>query len=147
MLPYRCCAFLKGTKMCNTICVIICVWMSCLRFWLILLQSYLATFTIKLAMKFIPMNIQGNNDIDPVQHIAVYAAEISLKSLVNDVRMLVRNAVLVEILPIIEECGLDAFATSSRKKALLQWYKSSHPLSLDPSIHPSSPHWSYYQTS
>ena len=98
------------------------------------LQTYLASFTIKLAMKFLPGD---DRDSDPVVHIATYAAEIALKSLVNDIRTLVKDAVLQEIGPIIDQGGLDAAAASSRKKALLRWFKSSNPLSLDQDTHPA----------
>ncbi|KAF8441791.1 hypothetical protein L210DRAFT_3645009 [Boletus edulis BED1] len=100
-------------------------------------SSYLAAFTIKLAMKFMPGldNIDINSD--PLRHIATYAAEVALKSLINDVRNLVKNAVLPELAPIIDEGGIEAATAIARKKALIRWFKSSYPLSLDQDSHPA----------
>ncbi|KAF8122097.1 hypothetical protein EV363DRAFT_1405218 [Boletus edulis] len=100
-------------------------------------SSYLASFTIKLAMKYMPGFDSVDKESDVVRHIAIYAAEVALKSLINDARSLVKNAVLAEITPVINKDGLDAPAAKSRKKALLQWFKSDHPLSLNPDIHPA----------
>ena len=83
-------------------------------------------------MKYVP-----TGEADPLRRIATYAAEIALKSLVNDVRTLVKDAVLQEITPILDQGGLDAASATSRKKALLRWFKSAHPLSLDPDTHPA----------
>lgn len=88
-------------------------------------------------MKFIPGVDDTHSETDPVCRIATYAAEIALKSLINDVCTLVKNAVLQELAPIIDEGGLEAIAATSRKKALLRWFKSTHPLSLDPDSHPA----------
>lgn len=88
-------------------------------------------------MKYLPTGGQSDAEADPLRRIATYAAEIALKSLVNDVRTLVKDAVLGEITPILDQGGLDAAAAASRKKALLRWFKSAHPLSLDPDTHPA----------
>ena len=88
-------------------------------------------------MKYFHGDDLDGHESDPVCRIAVCAAEIALKSLVADVRVLVKNAVLQELTPIIDEGGVDAAAATSHRKALLLWFKSTHPLSLDPDTHPA----------
>ncbi|KAG6369061.1 hypothetical protein JVT61DRAFT_1888 [Boletus reticuloceps] len=100
-------------------------------------SRYIASFTIKLAMKYIPGMDNVDDESDPVRILTVYAAEVSLKSLINDVRMLVKDAVLKELTPIIDEGDLDAIAARSRKKALHRWFKSKNPLSLEKESHPA----------
>ncbi|KAG6371988.1 hypothetical protein JVT61DRAFT_9006 [Boletus reticuloceps] len=100
-------------------------------------SSYIASFTIKLAMKYMPGVDNISDESDAIRRISIYAANVALKSLVNDVKMLVKKGVLEELTPIIEEGGLDAAAARSRKKALLRWFKSDNPLSLDQDTHPA----------
>ena len=88
-------------------------------------------------MKYIPGIDDVDNNSDPLHRVAVYAAEVALKSLINDVRILVKDAVVDELTPIIAEGGLDAAAARSRRKALLRWFKSDNPLSLDQDTHPA----------
>ena len=103
----------------------------------ILCQSYLASFTIKMAMKHMPGIDNIDDESNPIHRVATYAGEIALRSLVNDVRTLVKDAVLKELIPVIEEGGLDAASARSRKRALIRWFKSDNPLSLDQDSHPA----------
>ena len=75
-------------------------------------------------------------EADPLCHIATYAIGIALKSLVNNFRTLIKDAVLQKIMLILDQGGLNATSATSRKKALLHWFKSTHPLSLNPDMHP-----------
>lgn len=86
-------------------------------------------------MKYMPAIDSDRSD--PLRHLSVYAAEVALRSLVNDVKSLVKDAVLQELTPIIDEGGLDAATAKSRKKALMRWFKSDNPLSLDQHAHPA----------
>lgn len=51
-------------------------------------QSYLAAFTIKIAMRHVP-NDQYADQEDGILHLACYAADVALRSLVSDVMTLV----------------------------------------------------------
>ncbi|KAF8422585.1 hypothetical protein L210DRAFT_852504, partial [Boletus edulis BED1] len=70
--------------------------------------SYLASFAIKLAMKCVPLRDLNNANSNPVHQCATYAAEIALQCLINDTRTLVKDAVLQEITPLIEQGGLES---------------------------------------
>ncbi|KAG6372682.1 hypothetical protein JVT61DRAFT_7443 [Boletus reticuloceps] len=56
---------------------------------------------------------------------------------INDVRNLIKNAVQPELAPMINEGGIETAAAIARKKALLHWFKSSDPPSLDQDSHPA----------
>lgn len=101
-------------------------------------QSYLASFTINLAMKYMPISgTMESIELNPVHRVATYAAVVAMKSLVNDVKTLVKTCVLSELTPIIEEGGLELAAAVSRRNALFRWFKSDNPLSMDQDAHPS----------
>ena len=94
-------------------------------------QSYLAAFTIAVAMEHMPHEGYPNHQEDDGLRLASYAAEVALRSLVGDMTTLVQNAVLEELTPIIAEGGPDATVARKRKRALAAWLDCPHPLSID----------------
>ncbi|KAG6370252.1 hypothetical protein JVT61DRAFT_12196 [Boletus reticuloceps] len=92
--------------------------------------SYLAAFTIKIAMKHVP-NDQYADQEDVILRLACYAADVALRSLVSDVMTLVQTALLEQLTSMINEDGPEAGIARGRKRALIAWLRSKNPLSLD----------------
>jgi len=88
-------------------------------------------------MKYIPTDKQSNANADPLRCITTCAVEVTLRRLVNDIRTLIKDAVLWEIMLIMQQGGVDAVTATSRKKALLRWFNSPNLLLLDADSHPA----------